>query len=169
MFDFHKISQYFSFIFCVSICLQRSDLCLLIQNFFSPFEILNPDNKPTIFCELFALFAWNSMFQVCLQGCDVPLCQLLMALWMPLIFSSWAQRKHGFRFGVAWSWKIRFYMGEGRVSVMRTTSLPVIQSSIVSASTFEHTEKDPVKVTTENTTEHFSAQTQHLELHQETN
>lgn len=42
-------------------------------------------------------------------------------------------------------------------------------SSIVSASTLEHTEEDSVKVTTENITKHFSAQNQHLELHQETN
>lgn len=44
-----------------------------------------------------------------------------------------------------------------------------IVNSIVSASTFEHTEEDSVEVTTENTAKHFSAQNQHLELHQETN
>lgn len=118
------LSQHFSVFFLYFLCfyyLQRSDIRLLIQDFFSSFEILNPDNKPTIFCDLYVLSKEFDV-QVCLQGCDAPLCQLLMALWMPLIFSSWAQSMHGFRFGFAWPWKIRLYMGERRVSVMRSQS-----------------------------------------------
>lgn len=40
---------------CFYLSAQTRHLCLLIQDFFSSFEILNPDNKPTIFCDLYAL------------------------------------------------------------------------------------------------------------------
>lgn len=70
--------------------------------------------------------ARNSTPQVCFRVV------ILMALWMILIFSSWAQRKLGVRFGFAWPWKRRLHMGKGRVSVMRTTLLPVIQIQVLS-------------------------------------
>lgn len=115
--------------------------------------------------------ARNSVSRVCLQGCDVPLRQLLVALRMLLIMSSEEARIY---IWVCMALKNRT-LYRGKKSFCDENNLAPshtnvgVVSSMVSASTFEHTEQDSVKVTTENTTKHFSAQNQHLELHQETN
>lgn len=108
------------------------------------------------------------MSQVCLQGCDLDGSMDAFNLLIVSSEEAWVQ------IWVCMALKNKTLYGE-RKSFCDENNFTLSHtntgtgSSTVSASPFEHTEKDSVKVPTENTTEHFSAQNQHLELQQETN